>query len=203
MLRIASLLALVMFIVAPAVAEDAASQIARCAAINSDILRLACFDAIARATKAPPSPTWQYSKTRDAMDDTEDARIYQEVMTEDGEHAAVVIWCTESRAVIALAVPRHGYDVAARESVDTTFRFDRDKPESRLLRAATDSALTFLVDERQAEIWSQMLKSKKMAVRFFTKGYGSSRSDAKLVTAVFDLTGLAEAAQKLKGCPAS
>lgn len=190
---------------APATSPDITKQIAKCAAIKGDLMRLECFDTLARGSKLAgpqPLPTkttgtgkWQVSRDKNPIDDSERVTLIlvsDSARSQFGEAIAFVARCQSGKTEAYI----NWNDFLGDDSSSVyetwktvTVRIGSEKAQTQRWDVSSDSKATFAPGGG-----SNLLKSMARADTFLAQ---TTPYNENPVTVTFDTRGLANALKPL------
>lgn len=167
--------------------QDLNPEIIKCAAVQSDLARLACFDQIAASVAAKsatePSPgaadsNWRVEISADPLTDSKTVLL---AVVADGKNAMLILRCKNAKAEVFI----NWNDYLGSEAVVTS-RVGTAAASQQQWGLSTDKKATFY-PRNAAQLIEELTRVDKFVAQ--VTPYNESP-----VTALFDVTGLANAA---------
>lgn len=198
--RMRILLAFMCLVASPALGQDLATDLKTCAAIESDLQRLVCYDALAGGATPAVTPDsaapgrWQVSEEINPMDDTKTVVM---VLPESGagggfgRDVTLILRCRSAQFEAFIAWNDYLASDGGHNSgvKDVTLRWDSEEPRTDVLSTSTDSTATFF----SAPVsFFKLLQSHQKLVAQVTPYNEGPR------TAVFEVSGLKDGATALR-----
>jgi type VI secretion system protein VasI len=174
-----------LFLVTQLVAGDEQSGLVRCAGIQNDAHRLACYDAWARSVKGNDATGWELIDVDDGAGLELVVRAEREIRGQDAvHHPALVFACREGRFEAFVRTGMAAQDEHGGDEKTTVLRFDQEQPFTELL---TES------EERDALHFPSPLMVASQLLRYETFYFQFMPRQSRPAAAIFDVRGLDEA----------
>jgi type VI secretion system protein VasI len=167
--------------------QDLGAEIAKCAAVESDLARLTCFDQIAvlLAAKGAPEPNpspvdsnWRVEISADPLTDSKTVLL---ALVADGKNAMLILRCKNAKAEVFI----NWNNYLGSEAVVTT-RVGTSAASQQQWGLSTDKKATFY-PRNSFQLIEELTRVDKFVAQ--VTPYNESP-----VTALFDVSGLADAA---------
>lgn len=182
-LRVMSVVSLLL--VTQAVAEDEQSGLVRCAGIQNDARRLACYDEWARSVRGDDAAGWELIHLDDGAGVELTLRAQREIRGRDVvHHPALVFTCRKGRLDAFVRTGMAAQDEHGTGEKTTVLRLDQEQPFTELLTESPErDALHF---PSPMMVASQLLRHDTFYFQFMPH-------QSRPAAAVFDVRGLNEA----------
>ena len=198
-LRLSSLITLSLLAVSTAAYSQSKDSIAKCASLKESVLRLECFDNIAKALgvdaplieSAKSAGAWKVTTEQSPLDDTKN--VYLSITANDSIHGkygkdpipTLLLRCKEKKTDGFI-----NFDTfLGSDSTDVTIRMDKDKAQTSSWSISTDHNSAFI--PKPLQFIKSIMNKSSMLVQ--VTPYGESP-----VMTSFDIQGLSESIKPLQ-----